>query len=120
MKPTFTDDRGTITDVLLEHVDAVTHITFTEGAVRGNHFHRKTIQYDYVLYGELMLVTKKYPSAKQDDAEIIRPGTLITHKRGTAHAYKALTDACILSMTRGPRRGPSYECDTYRLKKPLL
>ena len=41
----FKDDRGTIIDLLeKENINAVTFIAFNKGAVRGNHFHKKTVQ----------------------------------------------------------------------------
>jgi len=54
-----TDARGTITDLISDdEVNAVTLITFAKGAVRANHYHERTIQWNYVLSGEILLVTQ--------------------------------------------------------------
>ena len=44
------DARGTITDLISDdEINAVTLITFSQGAVRANHYHERTIQWNYVL-----------------------------------------------------------------------
>jgi hypothetical protein len=49
VKPAVADRRGTITDVLDGiPVECVTLVTSNKGAVRGNHYHKKTTQYTYV------------------------------------------------------------------------
>ena len=51
LAPQFSDDRGEILDILTgENIDAVTLITFTKGATRANHYHKETIQWNYVIH----------------------------------------------------------------------
>ena len=46
----FQDDRGIIMDLLSkEEMNSATIITFKKGAIRGNHFHKFTIQYIILL-----------------------------------------------------------------------
>jgi hypothetical protein len=47
-------------------------------------------------------------------------GTLVHHRPGDPHAWRALEDTDCLVFTRGPRSGENYEQDTYRLRNPLL
>ena len=59
VKVAFSDKRGEITDLIQkDNINAVTHITIKKGAIRGNHYHKKTIQWNYVLSGKLKLITK--------------------------------------------------------------
>lgn len=108
------DKRGIIKDILTDvNIDAVTLVTFTKGAVRGNHFHKQTVQWDYVLEGLLFAVT--------DTGRIrLKTGDLICHPRGVPHAYKAIKPSKLLSMTLGPRKGERFESDTFRLDIPLI
>ena len=48
------DERGDITDILAKDpVDFVTIITSKKGSTRGNHYHKLTYQYVYVLTGSI-------------------------------------------------------------------
>ena len=109
----YKDDRGTIKDLLVGEDFSVTHITFTKGAVRGNHMHKETIQHDIILKGRL--ICKKgnstiYPG-KGDEINI---------EPTVAHAYKATEDSEMISICFGKRIGDNYSKDTYALQKRLI
>jgi dTDP-4-dehydrorhamnose 3,5-epimerase-like enzyme len=119
MADMFTDERGTIEDILAGPVDCVTRIFTRKGAVRGNHVHAKTTQWTYVISGSL------YVAFVADDwtkplAATHGPGSLMCDQPGVAHAWRALADTEVLVFTRGPRSGEGYESDTIRLAVPLL
>jgi quercetin dioxygenase-like cupin family protein len=106
------DDRGVILD-LLDAVDSVTQVTTRKGAVRGNHVHRATDQWTYIVTGRLL-------TAKRTERREVGPGQMILEPMGVPHAWKALEDTVCLVFTRGPRSGDAYETDTYRLDTPIL
>lgn len=115
----FVDSRGEIRDLLRDvALDSVTLITSSRGAVRGNHFHRETEQYTYVLKGRLRWITKM-PGDVPEDA-VALPGDLILSPAKEWHAVKAEEDSVMLVFTRGPRSGANYESDTFRLDVPLI
>jgi quercetin dioxygenase-like cupin family protein len=119
-KVNFKDVRGTITDLLVgEKIDTITLITSVKGAVRANHYHKKTVQYDYIISGLVECKTKALPDGKVVTQKL-KAGDLLFHPANEAHALKALEDSVFLSVTCGPRRGGKYESDTYRLEKPLI
>lgn len=118
-KCAFKDRRGQITDILEKTpIEYVTLITSKKGAVRGNHYHKESIQYTFVLKGALRLVTQK-PKGKIKK-EIMRAGDLAFTGKMESHALAALQDSELLIMTRGPRGAGDYEKDTYRLDKKLI
>ena len=48
--PAHTDDRGVITDLLEnKNINAVTVISFETDAVRANHYHKETTQWNYII-----------------------------------------------------------------------
>lgn len=104
-----TDERGIIRDLFVTDDYSITHITFNEGAVRGNHYHLETRQVDVLLKGKLL--------CSRNGNEFIEAniGEKIVHNKGEKHAYKALEDSEIVSMCFGKRRGEHYEEDTFRL-----
>lgn len=120
IKPSFVDERGSITD-LLTHVDidAITLIESQIGAVRANHYHKETTQWTYILSGEVEYCSKHLKEDKID-RKILTKGTLVCAEPWVAHAIKSLTYSEILIFTKGPRSGMDYELDTFRLAEVLL
>jgi mannose-6-phosphate isomerase-like protein (cupin superfamily) len=113
MDNSYTDDRGTIKDLLVTDDYSITHITFNKGAVRGNHYHEHTDQVDVILKGSL---TCSIDKGKFD----VYPNEKIEINRGKSHAYKAHEYSEIISICFGVRKGADYEKDVIRLKEPLL
>ena len=112
------DRRGKITDILVrERINYVTHITSAKDTVRGNHYHRKTVQWVYVLKGRLKLLTQMPDSLVM--ATILKVGDLAMTVPLERHAMIAVEDSSFLVFTRGVRGGDDYEKDTYRLAQPL-
>lgn len=117
MKPNFTDARGTITDLIVTGDYSVTHITFSEGAVRGNHYHEQTHQYDFLLKGELQCVSSTNGERKES---IVKEKDFIDFPPNVAHAYKATKPSEMISICFGVRKGEDYEKDVIRLTEPLI
>lgn len=113
------DARGYIRDILIGvNIDAITLLTQKAGAVRGNHFHKQSDQYLYVVSGKLMA------AAQKDDGPIetaeIGEGDVAVNLAGEKHAFKAIENSILLSLTKGPRKGEDYEKDIFRLKEPII
>lgn len=118
VKTAFADARGTITDVLDGvPVECVTLLTSKKGAVRGNHYHKKTTQYAYVMRGRFRLFTQR--PGQRVRSRIVKTGDLVVTPPLERHAFIALEDSLLLACAHGPRSGRSYEADTYRLDVPL-
>jgi quercetin dioxygenase-like cupin family protein len=110
------DSRGVIQD-LLGPVDAVTEIRTLAGACRGNHYHRRSTQWAYVVSGEMLF------ASVQDDGlheEVHGPGDLVCEPPGQHHAWRAISDCTVLVFARGPRAANAYESDVVRLEVPIL
>lgn len=118
IKVSYEDERGSITDIL-DSIDfnGATIIKSRKGCIRGNHFHKKTIQYIYVLKGKMKSQSKKFD---EDLIEIIlETGDLISHESLEAHNFEALEDSTFIVLSSGLRTGKDYEKDTYRLNTPI-
>jgi len=117
-KINFRDARGAIRDILDNvPVNCVTIITSKKGVTRGNHVHKKTIQYTYIVSGRVLYLARKGKGPVR--SAVLPAGTMAISPAGEAHAVKALADTVFLSISRGPRHGNNYEADTYRLDVPL-
>jgi quercetin dioxygenase-like cupin family protein len=118
IKSTHEDERGSITDIV-EQVgfNGATIIQSKRGSVRGNHFHKKTIQHLYVLSGMMKCLAQK-PEEPVMEA-IVEQGDLVSHDLLESHSFEALSDTLFLVLSSGLRTGKDYEKDTYRLDVPL-
>jgi quercetin dioxygenase-like cupin family protein len=117
-KINFEDSRGTIKDIMFrEPVDHITVIVSRKGVVRGNHYHRETLQWVYVAEGRLKSLTRKDDGPVE--SVVLEPGDLLLTEAGEHHALEALEDTTFYVFTRGPRGGQDYEADTFRLPEPL-
>jgi quercetin dioxygenase-like cupin family protein len=112
------DERGSITDILQkEEIEYVTVITSVRGVERGHHYHKRTMQWVYLMEGRMKLLTQL--PGEPVVAAILEKGDLAVTFPMERHAMIALEDSVFLVFTRGPRGGENYESDTYRLERPL-
>ena len=119
LTPAYTDARGSITDLISDgEINAVTLITFSKDAVRANHYHERTVQWNYVLSGEILFVTQI--PGKDKVERILRQGDFAVTRENERHALKGISESEVLILTRGPRGGTQYENDTFRLTEPLI
>lgn len=118
IKTTHQDERGEIRDII-EQIDfnGATIIESKKGSIRGNHYHKKTIQYIFVLSGKLKAKSKKVDESMVE--VVVEPGDLISHEQLEAHCFEAIEDSLFLVLSSGLRTGKDYEKDTYRLNVPL-
>jgi dTDP-4-dehydrorhamnose 3,5-epimerase-like enzyme len=118
-KINYKDDRGIIKDLLeKKNINAITYITQKKNKIRGNHFHKKTIQWNYLLKGKIKIVSKKKSSKAK--SMLLKKGDLVVTSQNESHAILAIVDSEYLVFTQGPRGGKEYENDTFRLSKPLI
>ena len=113
-------DRGIISDILQRNINSITYITIKKGKIRGNHFHKKTIQWNYVLSGKVNLIYKTNIKSKYIKKVLLKKSDLAVCKELEPHALQAISDCEIMVFTKGPRQGKEYENDTFRLVDPLV
>lgn len=118
IETSFEDRRGKIIDIIShENMNAATLITFCVGAVRANHYHDHTIQWNYIISGKIRAIIEN--NVHERNEIILNPGDLLKITEGERHAFKSLEDSVMLVFSRGPRGGKDYETDTIRLSDPL-
>lgn len=119
IKNDFEDNRGAIRDILVkEKIDFVTIIFNKKNSVRGNHYHKKTVQYLYVLEGSVLVASKF--EGKEIERKILTEGDLLLNEPFEWHAIKSIEDSKLLILTRGLRGGNDYEADTFKIDEPIL
>jgi quercetin dioxygenase-like cupin family protein len=114
----FEDSRGIIVDLVENrNINAVTFISFTKGSVRANHYHKKTIQWNYLLKGQVKILAQFGSEPVQE--RVLVPGDLVYTEPMEKHALIGIEDSELLVFTEGPRGGKDYESDTFKLETPL-
>ena len=118
-KINFKDKRGTITDIFIDDPkDHVTVIFSKKNAVRGNHYHKKSIQYVFVISGQLTILSQKV-GQKKIFKHVLSPGDIMRHDPYEIHTLIADKDTIFLAFADGTRGGKDYESDTYRINSSL-
>ena len=113
----FSDDRGSITDIFyMANMNHGCVIVNQPGAVRGNHYHKLTTQYTYILSGSLTYYSRSIGGDEPTDTYTAVAGDMIISKPLEIHAMRAGADGCtFIAFAEGPRGGEDYESDTYRV-----
>jgi dTDP-4-dehydrorhamnose 3,5-epimerase-like enzyme len=121
------DHRGEIIDIFThEPKDHCTIVTFIKNSIRGNHFHKESIQSAYVLEGKfkiynVMIDKDLNYNPKNIEIVVAEKGHYITHEKFEAHAYKCMSKkGSLIVFTKGVRGGKFYEDDTFRLEIKLV
>ncbi len=113
----FKDHRGVIIDLIQkENINAITFITINKNKVRGNHYHKKTYQWNYIISGKMKLITRRNKKIK---FVIMKKGDLFLTNPHEHHALVGVTKCEVLVFTKGPRGGKEYENDTFRINEDL-
>src|SRR5216117_995675 len=110
------DERGYIQELDgVDHIDAVLEIMTRTGCIRGNHWHRDTTHWTYVVSGKLQI-------RNGNETIFAGPGSLVAAHPGVEHAWVALEDTVALEFKRGAGASgqENYEADVVRLEVPLL
>lgn len=114
LRPAFTDDRGSITDILNLPVNHIGIIDFNPGALRAKHYHKQSIQYDYILSGRIRLIVC-LPDGSEREDHILLPGMATEIPPGIVHTYIAEERSAMIDVTTISRADEGYENDTVRV-----
>ncbi len=115
IKPVFKDKRGEIFDILESRVDHTGIVTFKKpGVKRGSHYHKRSIQYTYVLNGKIKLITADFDGKNRKEF-VLTQGSFAIIPPKVIHLYISMTSAKIIDLTTISRKKDGYEKDTHRV-----
>lgn len=116
INPSYMDERGIISDILNEPINHAGLITTEKDSIRANHYHKKSIQYSYILSGKFEVLLAKPNNLNEIKKVILNPGELITIPSNVIHRFKAIERAVMFDMISESRDGEGYEDDVVRVK----
>lgn len=115
----FTDERGTITDVLYkDRIEHMAVVTSNPNVIRGNHYHKNTMQHMLIVKGSFVYWWK---DAREKDevpkSMVCVEGDLITTPPYEIHALQITDEGNeFIEFGYGQRGGKDYESDTFRVE----
>jgi len=115
INPVHEDERGVIADLLNKKISHVGLITTEAGAVRGNHYHKESIQYSYILSGKFEVLISPVDNRKKIKKIILNEGELMIIPPNVIHRFKAIERAVMVDMISESREGANYEKDVVRV-----
>jgi len=118
----YSDDRGSISDIFYKHqLDHVGVIRSVKGALRGDHYHKETIQHMYMMKGSLRYYYRELDEDNSNTKSIIiNEGELVTTPPLEVHSLEILEENIFIVFSEGIRGGVDYEKDTFRVKPSLF
>jgi dTDP-4-dehydrorhamnose 3,5-epimerase-like enzyme len=116
-KAVFHDSRGVIADVFYNaKIDHVAYITSLPGSIRGNHYHKHSIQHILITMGSLEYWYANKDNLNDSKYTVAVTGDLITSSASEVHALRILGEGCsFVAFSEGKRGGQDYESDTFRV-----
>jgi len=122
VKVNFRDKRGTISDIFYnQNIQHVAIIKSRANVRRGDHFHKKTVQWMLITKGYLEYWYKPLKSKKKPRKKILKVGDLVETPPNEMHALKIGKKGNeFIVFTLGKRGGKDYESDTYRFSPSLI
>ncbi len=111
------DFRGKIVDVVYKNnINHIAVIVSNKGALRGNHYHKKSIQHILMIHGSMEYWFKPLNSKKPVQHVILKRGDIVTSPPNEIHALRILErNTEFIALTSGLRGGHDYESDTFRV-----
>lgn len=115
------DERGQIADIFYKHViNHVAVIDSATGALRGDHYHKKSTQHMFITKGSLEYWYRPLDSDEPPRCEVMREYDLISTPPGEVHALRMLEPNQFIVFSEGLRGGEDYELDTFRVTPTII
>lgn len=121
IQPATSDERGQISDILyrgrFQHAAVIE--SWQGGLIRGNHYHKETIQHIFITKGALRYWYQPLDASHEIRSVVVNTYDLVTTPPLEVHALEILEPTQFIVFTDGIRGGSDYESDTYRVD-PIL
>lgn len=116
ISPVFSDETKSITDLLNKPVNHVGLITNEKDSIGGNHYHKLSTQYSYILYGKYEVLLAPWDQPFNVKKIILNSGEMIIIPPKVIHRFKTMEKAVMIDIVTESREGTGYEDDVYRIK----
>jgi dTDP-4-dehydrorhamnose 3,5-epimerase-like enzyme len=111
----FTDDRGTIQNLVDQPLGSALVIRSKKGAVRGNHYHKTDFHFCWLEKGEMIYAHRPVGNTSAPQTWVIRPGQLFYSPPNFEHVMVFTQDSVMFVVAKNDRNSENYEEDTVRV-----
>lgn len=108
----FTDDRGSLTQLVHKGWNQVNYITSVGGAFRGNHYHKNNIEAFYVIAGEFKLIAESVDGTQREEHNM-KSGDFFIVKPYTNHSFEYIKDSQLISFYDKGFENPDGSKDSF-------
>jgi len=115
LKPYFnySDERGQLYGIIQKGIwKEINHITSSAGSIRGNHYHKKTLELFYIISGTIEVFIKNLRNGKETSFNVIS-GDIFIVEPYELHTFNIKTDSSWINMLS--KRIDHNKPDIYRL-----
>lgn len=113
--PVFTDERGTISNILFKETQSIARIWSKRGAIRANHIHRTDWHYTLLESGTVLYFEREIGSKVIPEPTAFGPGTMFFTPPVREHAMLFAQDSVIYTFARNVRSHDNHEADLERV-----
>lgn len=112
MKPDFefTDERGTLIQLVREGYKQINVIKSAADSIRGGHYHRNNTEAFYIISGELELVVFREEKAEKE-YHLFKTGDMFKIPSGITHSFCFIKETTLVSMYSNGVEMPDGEKD---------
>jgi len=112
-----TDTRGVIADIFFNaDIHHAALVRSEPGAIRGNHYHKISIQHMLIVRGSLEYWFRELGDQGIGEMFLAEYGDLIRSDSNEIHALRIGSEGCdFIAFSTGLRGGSDYELDTFRV-----
>jgi dTDP-4-dehydrorhamnose 3,5-epimerase len=118
----YEDSRGSLKKILMQsqlkagHIEEVYLIYTGKGSVRGNHYHKFTLEYFTVVSGRAVIVLKDLSTGAVQELRIsAHDNKIIMVPPGVAHAFKNEREEPLVILAVSTREYDKEDPDTYAI-----
>jgi len=111
----FSDERGTLQNLVDLPLGSALVIVSKKGAVRANHYHKTDFHYSWLQSGKMIYAHRPVGSQEPPSQWVITPGQLFYSPPMHEHAMLFLEDSVLFVVARNNRKSADYESDTVRI-----
>ena len=104
------DSRRTLRQILTANIAQVNTYQVTKGAILGNHFHKETREFFYIMKGTFLVILRKLTG--ESTSQVVNKGTFFVVEPNNVHLVEALTNGEIMTMLT--RAYTPESTDTYK------
>ncbi len=115
LDPPFTNEAGSIQNLVLRPFTSAAIIESRRGAVRSNHYHKSDHHFLFVLSGRLLYLERPVGAAGLPEPRLFGPGSMFFTPPMREHAVLFLENTVLVSLAKNVRDHEHHEDDLVRV-----